>query len=88
MKIKLLCIIAGVSRSGYYKWLKSADNAEKDYDDYLLIKKIFDKGKGKYGFRAIQMKLRTEKKVIMNHKKIIRIKNKYYLFTKIRRVNP
>lgn len=34
------------------------------------------------------MKLEDEKNVIMNHKKIQRIKIKYCLFTKIRKVNP
>lgn len=34
------------------------------------------------------MKLKKEKHVVMNHKKIQRIKNKYQLFTKIRRINP
>lgn len=34
------------------------------------------------------MYLRTDLDIIMNHKKIIRIKNKYGLITKIRRINP
>jgi len=34
------------------------------------------------------MKLFNEKKIAMNHKKIIRIMNKYQLFVKIRRRNP
>lgn len=34
------------------------------------------------------MKLKSEKKVDMNHKKIVRIKNEYDLITKIRRKNP
>ncbi len=34
------------------------------------------------------MKLRKDKNIIMNHKKIQRIKIKYRLFTKIRRINP
>lgn len=76
-----------MSRSGYYKWLKHSDKQDSDYDDYLLVKEIFDKGKRKYGFRTIQMKL-LGRKIIMNHKKIIRIKKKYHLFTKIRRINP
>lgn len=76
-----------MSRSGYYKWLKTIDKKPKDYDDYLLIKEIFDKGKSKYGWRTIQMKLK-DKGVTMNHKKIVRIKNKYNLVTKIRRGNP
>ena len=77
-----------MSKSGYYKWIENANAPAKDFDDYLLIKEIFDKGKGKWGWRTIQMKLYREKKVIMNHKKIQRIKNKYRLFTKIRKVNP
>lgn len=85
--MKTLCDIAKVSRSGYYKWLKHADASEKDHDDYLLIKEIFNKGKAKYGFRTIQMKL-LNKGIIMNHKKIIRIKQKYNLITRIRRKNP
>lgn len=86
--MKLFCSIAGVSKSGYYKWLEHADEEESDRDDYVLIKEIFTKGRGKYGWRTIQMKLKDEKGVIMNHKKIQRIKIKYCLFTKIRKVNP
>jgi transposase InsO family protein len=77
-----------VSRSGYYKWLKFTDHREKDFDDYLLIKAIFEKGKAKYGWRSVKMRLEREKQVVMNHKKIIRIKKKYGLLTKIRRRNP
>lgn len=80
----LLYEIANVSKSGYYKWLKHSEDQDKDYDDYLLIKNLYDKGKGKWGWRSIQMNL----EVNMNHKKIIRIKNKYGLNTKIRRKNP
>lgn len=88
MDIQMMCETAKVSRCGYYKWLKTADNKPKDYDDYLLIKEIFDEGKSKWGWRNIQMKLNDEKGATMNHKKIIRIKNKYNLITKIRRRNP
>jgi transposase InsO family protein len=82
----MLCKIAGTSRSGYYRFCKTPPK-EKDWNDYLLIKEIFDKGKGKYGWRTIQMKL-LDRKIIMNHKKIERIKKKYGLITKIRRKNP
>jgi len=80
--------VANVSRSGYYEWLRTADEPDSDYDDYILIKEIFDKGKSKYGWRTIQMRLKREKNIITNHKKIIRIKNKYGLITKVRRKNP
>lgn len=81
--IAVLCIIAGVSRSGYYHWLHTADQPDKDYDDYLTIKQVFDQSKGKYGWRSIKMRLPH-----MNHKKIQRIMRKYELKAKIRRKNP
>jgi len=84
----MMCRICNVSKSGYYQWFRNSEEPEKDYDDYLLIKKVFEDGKKKLGFRSVQMNLKTEKQVIMNHKKIIRIMNKYHLFCKIRRRNP
>ena len=75
--------MAGVSRSGYYEWRKSADLPEKDHNDYLKVKAIFDKGRGKYGWRSIKMRLPE-----MNHKKIQRIMRKYGLVVKVRRRNP
>jgi len=84
----LLCVIAGVSKSGYYDWLKTTDKRDEDYDDYFLIKEIFNKGNRKYGWRTIQMRLKRDHDIIMNHKKIIRIKKKYGLYTRVRRRNP
>ena len=83
-----MCRITKTSKSGYYKWLKTTDQIPKDYPDYLLVKEAFEAGKSKYGWRQIQMCLERKKKIVMNHKKIIRIKNKYNLITKIRRRNP
>lgn len=81
--MNIICELANVSSSGYYKWLKYADEPDKDYFDYLKIKKVFDKGKGKYGWRSIKMRLET-----MNHKKIQRIMRKYDLVAKVRKRNP
>lgn len=86
--IQPLCTIAGVSRSGYYRWLGQQSEPDKDYHDYLLVKEIFDKGKQKYGWRQVKMQLKRQKKVVMNHKKIIRIMAKYNLVAKIRKRNP
>lgn len=75
--------MANISRCGYYKWLKLADEPDKDYEYYLKIKEIFVQGKGKYGWRNIKMRLEA-----MNHKKIKRIMRKYGLITKVRKKNP
>ena len=81
--MNILCKLARVSRSGYYKWLRHALEPDKDYRDYLKIKEVFDKGKGKYGWRSVKMRL-----LRMNHKKIQRIMRKYGLVAKVRRKNP
>jgi transposase InsO family protein len=81
--VSILCELAGVSRGGYYKWLKHVDEPDKDYLDYLKIKEVFDKSKGKYGWRSLKMALPE-----MNHKKIKRIMRKYDLVAKVRRKNP
>jgi transposase InsO family protein len=86
--IWLLCDIAKVSRSGYYRSLKGMDQLAKDYNDYLLVKEIFDQGKSKFGWRQVTMGLKRDKGIIMNHKKVIRIMKKYHLVAKIRRRNP
>lgn len=86
--IKLLCILAKVSRSGYYEWFQRQNKPGRDYDDYLLVKEMFSKGRQKYGWRQVKMQLKRQKKVVMNHKKIIRIMKKYNLVAKIRKRNP
>jgi putative transposase len=81
--VDILCGLADVSRSGYYKWLKVSEEPDKDYGDYLRIKEVFDKGRGAYGWRSVKMRLPQ-----MNHKKIQRIMRKYELITTVRRRNP
>jgi len=68
--------------------LEQQNKPDKDCDDYLLVKEIFDKGKQKYGWRQVKMQLERQKKVVMNHKKIVRIMKKYNLVAKIRKRNP
>ena len=89
--INLLCEIAEVSRSGYYKWLENATKRavkeREDYEQHLLIKKIFLKKKRKAGWRVIKMELERQK-TIMNHKKIRRLMKKFGLIAQVRRKNP
>lgn len=84
--------MAGVSRSGYYEWIKVGNlralRQENDWKDYELIKKIFDKKKEKAGALVIKMILENHYYVVMNHKKIRRIMRKFNLVAKIRQINP
>jgi len=61
LNIGLLCEIAGVSRSGYYNWLKSegarATRDEADRRDYELILSAFRHRGYDKGARGIYMRL-------------------------------
>lgn len=91
LSVSYLCEIAGVSRSGYYRWLGCAPararRENSDYEQHLLIKDIFLKKHRKAGWRVIKMSLERQG-IDMNHKKIRRLMKKYDLATQIRRQNP
>jgi len=86
--ISNMCKIANVSKSGYYKWLKTKDLINpQEIIDNVLVKEIFNSNKKKYGIRRIKMEL-NEIGIVMNRKKIARIMKEQNLQTKIRRKNP
>ncbi len=91
LSISSLCGIAGVSRSGYYAWIKAApirqrrdDRDRADFDLILDAYRFRDYAKGA---RGIHMRL-LHQGIIMNIKKIRRLMNKYHLFCPIRKANP
>ena len=71
-----MCAVLEISKRTYYKYRNVED---KDYYDYLIIKEVFDDSKGTYGYRRITEGVRIKYGVILNHKKVLRIMNKYYL---------
>lgn len=90
--VSYLCELVGVSRNGYYDWLKAAtsreDRLEQDEQDIKLIREIFNGKNGKVGALQIKMIMENDYLVIMNHKKIRRLMAKYGLVAKIRKANP
>lgn len=91
--ISILCELAGVSRSGYYAWLKAAPAREarelQDQSDFELILTIYKKRGYAKGARSIYMGLlHLNPPVVMNIKKIRRLMKKYNLFCPIRKANP
>ena len=81
-----MCDVLEISRRTYYKY-RNAD--DPDYLDYLMIKNIFKKSKGTYGYRRITEGLKIEYGVMFNHKKVARIMKKYYLKPEyIKRIRP
>lgn len=86
-----LCQIAGVSRSGYYNWVKAEATRlaqeEADKKDFALILEAYQFRGYKKGVRSIYMRL-LRIGVHMNQKKIRRLMHKYNLHCTIRKANP
>jgi len=91
--VKVLCEIAGVSRSGYYAWINAAPAREQrekqDKEDFELILIVYRKRGYAKGARSIYMGLlHMDPPVIMNLKKIRRLMKKFSLICPIRKANP
>lgn len=88
LSVSALCDIAGVSRSGYYRWL-SAEPARKqletqDRADFELILEAYNFRGYKKGVLSINMCL-LHMGIIMNPKKIRHLMHKYNLFARFGR---
>ena len=93
LSVKSLCEIAGVSRSGYYAWVKAAPAREQqelqDQADFDLILTAYKMHGYSKGARGIYMALiHMDPPVIMNLKKIRRLMEKYHLVCPFRGPNP
>lgn len=65
-----------MKRSTYYKY---KDTLDRDYEDYKLIKKIFDDSRQTYGYRRVTIALKEILGLMINEKKVRRIMRKYRL---------
>lgn len=93
LNLSWLCELAGVSRAGYYKWLKAEKNRsnreQRDKDDFELILAAYKHRGFDKGARGIHMRLlHLKPPVIMNVKKIRRLMTEFNLFCPIRKLNP
>lgn len=87
--ITLLCEIAQVSRSGYYKWQKRLHTPTKaQIDEMDLKEKIADcyqKVAGVYGYRRVKVWLQKKHGIVINHKRVYRLMRLLGLQSRIRR---
>ncbi|MCD6323421.1 MAG: IS3 family transposase [Clostridiales bacterium] len=93
LNITWLCKVAGVSRSGYYYYLKTEDfrrqREEQDQKNFLIILEAYRFRGYDKGARGIYMRLlHMNPPAHMNIKKIRRLMKKYGLFCPIRKANP
>lgn len=89
---KILCQIAEVSLSGYYKYkslvFSKQTKDDKEKWDVLLIQKLALKYNKRYWYRIITMMLLSQNKRNINHKKVLRLMKKYSLLSEVRKRNP
>lgn len=78
-----MCFVLGITRQNYYKY---RNNTDKDYYDYLEIKRVFEEGKELYGARRIKKALLRDTGRIINLKKVRRIMKKYNIKVKYHKV--
>lgn len=90
--IKHLCDIAQVSRSGYYRYLKTKPLRRDRENNDLIIKdnilKAFNFKGYKKGSRSIKMILENSFGITYNRKRIQRIMRKFNIVCPIRKANP
>jgi putative transposase len=90
--IQMLCKLAGVSKSGYYKWLKQQEiPTEKQLKDIEIKKKIMEchkKLKGIYGYRRVQIWLEKTYGLKINHKRVQRLMGELGIQAVIRKKKP
>lgn len=91
MPVKELCALAGVARSGYYRYISGkstySEREAQDSADFQLIMEAYNFRGYDKGVWGIHMKL-LRMGIRMNHKKIHRLMHKYGLKCPIRKANP
>lgn len=86
--ISAMCGFFAVSCSGYYKWRKRDKSPDQDKPIGELIGHCQEETNQTYGYRRVKLWLLRETGLIINHKAVLRIMNKYNLLAKIRRPRP
>nr|WP_228469420.1 IS3 family transposase [Paenibacillus sp. JNUCC-31] len=93
-KVHVLCEIAGVSRSGYYRYrsenaqLHRQKQEQNDENVKAILLKAYRYRGRKKGARQIKMTLENQYGVTYNLKRIRRVMQKYNIVCPIRKANP
>lgn len=82
--IQTMCQFFGVSRSGYYDYVKRMDRAERDETLASQIAQCQKQSKSTYGYRRVHIWLKRCG-IHHNPKTVLRVMNKYGLLSEIRR---
>ncbi|QDX91195.1 IS3 family transposase [Brevibacillus laterosporus] len=85
--VQVLCEIAKISRSSYYKWLNRKTSSRELENQQLTdaMLSLYEKVDGIYGYRRLTLHLRRQTQRRINHKRIQRLMKKKGIQSVIRR---
>ena len=88
--VSVMCRFFGVSRSGYYDYVRRLGQPAHDAEFAAIIHEQQEKCDKTYGYRRIWKWLKKTKKIYRNPKTILRIMKKYELLygTSSKRTSP
>lgn len=83
--ISMMCRFFGVSRSGYYAFIKRMAKPSRDEALALMVAECQERTNKTYGCRRVKIWLEKVKNRFFNLKTILRVMRKYNLLSEIRR---
>jgi len=85
--ICMLCEVAGIARSAYYKWIHRSPSPQKIWNEKIgeEIKLLHEKVGGIFGYRQMTIHMNRQFKEKLNHKRIYRLMKELGLQSIIRK---
>jgi putative transposase len=73
--VRLLCEIARIPRSSYYKWLNRKPSSRELENQHLMdvMTALYEKVGGIYGYRRLTLNMRRQTEKRINHKRVQRL---------------
>lgn len=73
--MQLLCDIAGIPRSSYYKWLNRDPGLRELENEQLtdVMMSLYEKVEGTFGYRQLTLHMRRQTGKLINHKRVQRL---------------
>ena len=82
--VKLLCTIAHVSRSGYYRYVQATQKPNRDVLLAEKVRQVQEEVRYRYGAKRMAQALSKQVQEPVNHKRIARIMQEYLVGARIR----
>jgi len=72
LSIERMCVLARVSRAGFYRWLTAEAPREEEMEVRAAVQAVVLEHRGRYGYRRVSRELRR-RGLVVNHKRVARL---------------